>query len=79
MDTRKTKIVGTIGPASSSKEVLRELIQEGLDVARLNFSHGDHDVHAATIKLIRELDAELGVHTSILADLQGWRRSYRCR
>ncbi len=71
MDTRKTKIVGTIGPASASKEVLRELLQEGLDVARLNFSHGDHTIHEQTIKTIRELDEELGLNTSILADLQG--------
>jgi len=71
MDTRKTKIVGTIGPASASKDVLRELLQEGLDVARLNFSHGDHTIHEQTIKTIRELDEELGLNTSILADLQG--------
>ena len=71
MDTRKTKIVGTIGPASASKEVLRALLKEGLDVARLNFSHGDHEVHEDTIKTIRELDQELGLNTSILADLQG--------
>lgn len=71
MDTRKTKIVGTIGPASSSREMLRELLVEGLDVVRLNFSHGDHEDHELVIKTVRELDEELGLHTSILADLQG--------
>lgn len=67
----KTKIVATIGPASAKREVLRQLIQEGVDVCRLNFSHGSHDFYAALIRTIRELDEELGVYTAILADLQG--------
>lgn len=68
---KKTKIVATIGPASSSKEVLRSMIIEGLDVVRLNFSHGAHEDHKEVIDFVREIDAELGTNTSLLADLQG--------
>lgn len=68
---KRTKIVATIGPATQSKDVLRELIREGCNVIRLNFSHGDYEVHAAVVKTIRELDEELNTYTAILADLQG--------
>lgn len=68
---RKTKIVCTIGPASESKETLRELIASGMDVARLNFSHGDYEEHAERINTIRQVANELGVPVSILLDLQG--------
>lgn len=68
---KKTKIVATIGPASSSKEVLRDMMKSGLDVVRLNFSHGAHEVHEAVIKTVRELNKELGCNTALLADLQG--------
>ncbi|MEO8069713.1 MAG: pyruvate kinase [Flavobacteriales bacterium] len=67
----KTKIVATIGPASSSPEVLRELLVQGVDVCRINFSHGDHAIIASTIQTVRQLDKELERYTSILADLQG--------
>jgi len=67
----KTKIVCTIGPASDSREILSKMIDEGMDVARLNFSHGTHEEHAAKIKLIRELAAEKGVAVAILQDLAG--------
>jgi len=67
----KTKIIATIGPASNSKEVLREMIQEGVDVCRLNFSHDVHEVHAQTVKNIRELNVELDTNVAILVDLQG--------
>ncbi len=60
-----------MGPASNQPEVLRELIAEGLNVARLNFSHGDHSVHGQTLQTIRSLNEELGTHVSTLADLQG--------
>ncbi len=70
-EMKKTKIVATIGPASSSKEVLRSMIIEGLDVVRLNFSHGAHEDHKKVIDFVREIDAELGTNTSLLADLQG--------
>jgi pyruvate kinase len=67
----KTKIVCTIGPASESREILSKMIDEGMDVARLNFSHGTHEEHAAKIKLIRELAAEKGAAVAILQDLAG--------
>lgn len=66
-----TKIVATIGPASSSKEVLKSLIQAGVNVCRLNFSHANHETHLKTIQTIKEINRELHVHTAILADLQG--------
>jgi pyruvate kinase len=71
MTDPKTKIVATIGPASSSKEVLRALMLEGMDVCRLNFSHGNHAFYAELIRTIRELNEELDLTTAILADLQG--------
>lgn len=67
----KTKIVATIGPASASPEVLRELMRAGMDVARLNFSHGSYDFYRELITNIRALNEELGLNTAILADLQG--------
>ncbi|NEN25278.1 pyruvate kinase [Cryomorpha ignava] len=71
MNTKKTKIVATLGPASDSVEIIMEMITTGLDVCRINFSHGTHKMHDQTIKNIREADKKLGTHTSILADLQG--------
>jgi pyruvate kinase len=68
---KKTKIIATIGPASSSKEVLRQMMLEGMDVCRLNFSHGAYEQHAEVIHSIRELNIELKVNTAILVDLQG--------
>ncbi|MEO8470752.1 MAG: pyruvate kinase [Chryseolinea sp.] len=67
----KTKIVATVGPASNSKDTLRALIREGVDVFRLNFSHGTHEDHLKVIKNVRELNAELGTQISLLQDLQG--------
>jgi pyruvate kinase len=67
----KTKIVATVGPASNSKEMLHALIKEGVDVFRLNFSHGKHEDHLKVIKFVRELNAELGTTVSLLQDLQG--------
>ena len=69
--TKSTKIVATLGPASSSEETLTQLILEGLNVARINFSHGAHEVHGETIDAVRRIDAELGTYTAVLADLQG--------
>lgn len=71
MNDPKTKIVATIGPASASKEVLREMMLNGMDVCRLNFSHGSYQFYANLIGTIRELNLELGLNTAILADLQG--------
>ncbi|MBK9698518.1 MAG: pyruvate kinase [Flavobacteriales bacterium] len=67
----KTKIVATIGPASAPVDVLRELMRNGMDVARLNFSHGSYDFYRELIANIRRLNEELGLNTAILADLQG--------
>ena len=67
----KTKIVATIGPASSSHEVLKNMMLAGLDVCRLNLSHGDDSIHEVVIKTIRQLNKELNLNTSILVDLQG--------
>ncbi len=69
--TRFAKIVATLGPASSQEEVLTKMVSAGLDVARLNFSHGDHAGHAAMIKLIRQISEKLGKPVTILMDLQG--------
>lgn len=67
----KTKIVCTIGPASRSPEMLRALIKAGMDVARLNFSHGDLAFHAENVERIRAASAEVGKPVAILMDLQG--------
>jgi pyruvate kinase len=67
----KTKIVATIGPATEEESVLRRIIEAGVDVCRLNFSHGSHDAHLAVIERIRKINQELGTHVSILMDLQG--------
>lgn len=67
----KTKIVATIGPASNNKEMLKALAREGVDVFRLNFSHGKHEDHQKVVNYIREINDELGTHIAILQDLQG--------
>ncbi len=68
---RSAKIVGTLGPASSTPEVFRQLVRAGLDVARLNFSHGSHEQKAELIRMVRAVSAEEGKPICILADLQG--------
>jgi len=68
---RRTKILATLGPASSSPEVLARLFDAGADVFRLNFSHGSHEDHAARIVLIRALEEKVGRPIGILADVQG--------
>ena len=67
----RTKIVGTLGPASNTPETIGALIEAGLDVARINFSHGTHEQHARTIAIVREVSAKLGRSVAILGDLQG--------
>lgn len=67
----KTKIVATLGPASAKREVLREMMLNGVDVCRLNFSHGAYAFYEEVIATIRSLNEELGLNTAILADLQG--------
>ena len=68
---RATKIVATLGPASSSPEVLERMIRAGVDVVRLNFSHGTAQDHIARAKLVREVAARAGKEVAIMADLQG--------
>jgi pyruvate kinase len=68
---RRAKIICTIGPASNSPEVLREMIEAGMDVARLNFSHGTHEDHRETFERIRSVSSEVGKPVAILQDLQG--------
>lgn len=68
---RQTKIVATVGPASSDKETLKKLFEAGADVFRLNFSHGSHEDHKARYDILRELEQDSGRPIGILADLQG--------
>ncbi len=67
----QTKIIATIGPATRKREILEQIIHEGVDVCRLNFSHDTQEEHLKTIRMIRELNEELGSNVAILADLQG--------
>ena len=69
--SKKTKIICTIGPASESKEVLTKLVEAGMNIARLNFSHGDYEEHAERIKRIREVSKETGKPIGILLDTKG--------
>ena len=71
MNIKKTKIVATMGPSTSSKKVLKEMMLNGLNVCRLNFSHGSYEDHKKSISLINELNKELDLEVSILGDLQG--------
>ncbi|AKJ03385.1 pyruvate kinase [Archangium gephyra] len=68
---RKAKIICTLGPSSDSAEVIEELIRSGMNVARLNFSHGTHDQHRRRVNLIRRAAKKLGVPVAILQDIQG--------
>ena len=69
--SKKTKIVATLGPATNTKDILRDMIRAGVDVFRINFSHADYDDVRKRVNMIRELNEELGIFTAILADLQG--------
>jgi pyruvate kinase len=68
---RSTKIVATLGPASSTKETIRSLADAGVDVFRFNFSHGSHDDHAARFETVREIERERGRPVGLILDLQG--------
>ncbi|PCE63066.1 pyruvate kinase [Sediminicola luteus] len=70
-DKKRTKIVSTLGPATSKKEVLRDMINAGVDVFRINFSHASYDDVTERIQMIRELNEEMDATVGILADLQG--------
>jgi pyruvate kinase len=66
-----TKLIATLGPSTRDREVLKKLILEGIDVCRLNFSHGTREDHKRNIDMIHELNRELGTNVAVLADLQG--------
>ena len=68
---RRTKIIATIGPASDDKQTLQSLLQTGVNVARINFSHGEYEDHVRVIQLLREVSAELNQPLAIMQDLQG--------
>lgn len=68
---KKTKIVATVGPSCNTKEIMLELIKVGVNVFRLNFSHGSHEEHLAVIKIIRDINSEYKINIGILQDLQG--------
>ena len=71
MYTRKTKIVCTLGPSSNDYETVKRLAEAGMDVARLNFSHGNHEEHLQRINLVKRVRAETGRHIALLADTKG--------
>ena len=68
---RDTKIVATLGPASSDENVLRDMIKAGVNVVRINFSHGTAQDHIDRVISVRKIALEMGVHIGVLADLQG--------
>ena len=67
----RTKIVATMGPATEDIAVLEDMMNNGLDICRINFSHGDYEVVKKTVSNIRELNKKLNRHVGILGDLQG--------
>ena len=68
---RKTKIICTIGPASENEETLTQMCQAGMDVARLNFSHGSHEEHQKKIDLIKKVRKKLSLPIAIMLDTKG--------
>lgn len=70
---KKTNIICTIGPASASYQTLKEMAKAGMNIARLNFSHGDHQTHLSYLQFIRKLNKEAGFNIKILQDLEGFR------
>lgn len=71
LDTKRTKIVATIGPASWDEDTIRLMIRAGMNVARINFSHGEHETHSQTIDTVRKVADEEGVVVAIMCDIQG--------
>ena len=70
-EDKRTKIVCTLGPSTEDDDVLREMIRAGMNVARLNFSHGDHEYHRNNIERVRRISDELGTPVAILTDTKG--------
>ncbi len=75
--TRRTKIVATMGPACQDEKTLLELVEAGVDVARLNFSHGTHEEQSKIFQSLRRISAQLNKPITILQDLQGPKISHR--
>ena len=71
MKLRKTKIICTLGPASESEEVIRELMLAGMNVARLNFSHGTHEEQRGKLERVKKVREELGLPVALLLDTKG--------
>lgn len=71
LNSKSTKIVATLGPASRDPEIIRQMLRAGMDVARINFSHGDHETHGKAIETVRKIAAEEGINVAILCDIQG--------
>ena len=71
MTQRRTRIVATLGPASGSPAMLRRLLRAGVDVVRLNFSHGSHAWHRGLVRAVRRASAETGLPVAVLQDLAG--------
>src|SRR3954466_6002210 len=68
---RRTKIVATLGPATSTEETIRELVRLGVDVTRLNFSHGEHEGHLKNARFVRAAAESLGRNVAVMQDIQG--------
>ena len=71
MNFRKTKIICTLGPAVDSEEMLRKLMEGGMNCARFNFSHGTHETHLATLNRLRRIRDELGYPVATMMDTKG--------
>jgi pyruvate kinase len=71
LDSKRTKIVATLGPASWDEKTIRRMIRAGMNVARINFSHGDHERHSQTIDTVRKVASEEGAVVAIMCDIQG--------
>src|SRR6056297_3779259 len=68
---RKTKIVCTLGPATNDKEIIKEVVEAGMNVARMNFSHGNHDEHKQRFDLVKEVEKETGKTVGLMLDTKG--------
>ena len=68
---RRTKIVATLGPGTSTEEMIRDLVRFGVDVTRLNFSHGEHEGHLKNARLVRAAAEPLGRNVAVMQDIQG--------
>ena len=68
---KKTKIIATLGPASSNRKIMVDMIKQGVNVFRINFSHANYELVKKNVELIRSINEEYGFNTAILGDLQG--------